>query len=313
MLKNFVRVIFGCVSAIVIYKILKTYNFGVLKSVTLEKIAILSLATFLMLIASLFYVKYIFKAFRIELSLKNTILMFAVTQIVSNLRGAFTGPLAIVYLRKNILGITYKVSLFISSIEAFIRFVILAFLSIVGALVIFGWKQMSAFVIDLAVAALVFLIFMKLFHLTPLFSGKLKKFKIVSDILGFIKEKSVSIDVEKLISAIVLSVLVSLLNAAIFSILLNSFHYSLNIFLIWCISAISLLAGIFSMIPFGLGTQDLAGLLLFMMVGIDKNSALSCILISRFFTTIIPSAISIIVGNFFSWNTTLLHNNNDTI
>jgi uncharacterized membrane protein YbhN (UPF0104 family) len=244
------------------------------------------------------------------MSFKNTILMFAITQIASNLRGAFAGPLAMVYLRKNILGITYRVSLFISSIEAFARFIVLAFLSIIGALVIFGWKQTSVFVTALVIAVLVFFIFIKLFRFASLSSWKLKKIRIVSDVLEFVKEKSVSIDVEKFIFAIALSMLVSLLNAVMFSILLDSFHYSLNIFLIWCINAISLLAGIFSLMPFGLGAQDLAGLWLFTMVGVDKDSALSCILISRFFTTIIPSVISIIVGNFFSWNNTLLSNNN---
>ena len=308
MLKNFVRIILGCISAIIIYKILKTYDFSILKSITLERIIILSAIALLAIFTCFFYVKYIFQAFNIRLSFKKTILIFAVTQIVSNLRGAFAGPLAIIYLRKSILGITYKISLFISAIEVFIRFSILLSLSIIGALIIFGWKHTGVFLIASIIVGLLSLIFIKQLPATALFSIKGKKFRILSDILEFIKEKSVSINVKSLVSAIAISILVSLLNAVIFSILLNFFHYSRSIFLIWCINAMSLLVGIFSLIPFGLGTQDLTGLWLLMMVGIDKNSALSCILISRFFVTIIPSAISIILGNFLGWNTASLRN-----
>lgn len=301
MIKHYVRIILGGISAIVIYQLLRTYDFPVLKAVTFGKIVMLSGIAFIIFFIWVFYVKYILRAFSIQLSFKKTFSIFIITQIASRLRGALIGPLAIIYLRKRIADITYRKSLFISIIDSFIRFVTLIILSVIGTAIIFGGQYIGILLPIFGIAGLTLLVLIKRPSAILSFFMKTKTLRALSNIGTPLKKNLISIDVKSLIFAIAIYILTSFLCAVMFSIILRIFNYSYNIFLIWCINAMSLLIGIISLIPFGLGAQDLTGLWLLTTVGVDNNSALSCILLGRFFTMIIPVVTSVVLGIFFHW------------
>jgi len=295
MLKNIIRIILGTLSVFIIYKYLRTYDFSFLRLIGWKSIVPAFAAVYAAMLLAVFYEKYIIRTCNIFLPFKKIIPIFIAIQLIGRLRIGIFGPFAALYWRKEIANITYKQSLLIMFVDNVLKFVVLCALS---TIVIFSNVRRhcpGALPFALVAIGLFFSVFIVKHNL-----------KIPGNPLMRVYKKLRSLSGKNLIFSWAIYILDSFLCAVVYFVLLQSFNYSPNIFLLWGINAASILIGILSFIPMGLGTQDITSLSLLMMMGIEKNAALTCVLLYRFFCTIIPLATLLIFGNIFLWKRKLM-------
>lgn len=298
MLKNIIRIILGSVSIFFIYRYLSAYDFSVLRSIGWKDIipvfGVVSLALFL----GIYYEKYILLACRIRLPFRKIIPIFIAVQLIGRLRVGIFGPFAALYSRAKIAGMNYKESLVVMFVDNFLRFAVLCILSIGAASAIFGWRYPAALPLAAAVIGLSIFVYL---------AGHPN---MTRNPLGRIYRRLNSLSGRNLVLSLAIYMTASVLYTTVSFLLLHPFHYSPNIFLLWGINAISLLVGVLSFIPMGLGTQDAASLSLLMVIGIDKNAAVTCVLLYRVFCTVFPLVIMLIFGNIFLWRKEPVSRNN---
>jgi len=91
-----------------------------------------------------------------------------------------------------------------------------------------------------------------------------------------------------LLSIFILTVFSWLSQAALPWLFALSIHVNIPFSSVFSIMCISTIAVIFSILPAGAGTLDLSFIMLYTMIGVSKETAVSILIVYRFFSIILP-------------------------
>jgi len=300
MIVKAIKIIILLISLFLLYKLFSSYDFTALAALTLREIAMLLFISISMFFIQIFCLKVLFSSLLPNSpSFWDAALVFASGNMVVFSSATIFGSITQAYACKRVLKISTKRAIFVMGIEIFIKYSFRLVFCFIGAAILF-WDKLSKFTTHIAVGVVVVICFALV--LRKMFSSPFKKRYLakISSYYIVIKEALLKINKKKMFLVIVLYSLIALLHVLIFCRIMSNFGYSRNIFVILCVLSVGFMAGVISLIPMGIGPKDLTSVGLLMFIGIDKNSAISCVLLDRVFFTLSYLILSIIIVNIFS-------------
>lgn len=178
------------------------------------------------------------------------------------------------------LNIPIAESLGIVIFERFFDFILLGSGSLIFSFYILQSRITMFLVLFILLVFVLFFIFLKYFNrIKKMFSRQ--HFESFNNITYKDKKKL-------LLSIFILTALSWLSQAALPWLFAQSINVDIPFFSVFSIMCISTLAVVFSILPAGAGTLDLSFIMLYTMIGTSKETAVSILLVYRFFSIILP-------------------------
>jgi uncharacterized protein (TIRG00374 family) len=209
-----------------------------------------------------------------------------------------------VYLFKQILGVPISIGAASVVLETAVWFFINPLIMAIGAPIFFGaegWVSILAAVGLIVVISVGFLLLPRIEALIPNRMFKINTRKLRDFITEFRISLS-AINKTKLVTGTLIMISNYLLEALCLYLIFKEFGWILNIFELTFVIVFAYLVGLFSLIPMGIGPQDISLVYLLTRLGVTQDIGAAAAVINRLTRVVIPIIIGLISINLLGVN-----------
>ena len=281
-IKKYWITLLSFISIALLYKILKDYNWSLLADLSPILYAFLLLIAIISFILWITFLKTCLEAIHLRPRWQAVSFIYCFSHAIGRFATPLLSSISEIFLFKQILQIHYLWAISAELLQIFVRYTLLFLCAFLGITVIFT-KNVSTVMLC---ATLLFILTALL--IKPPF---IKQWGIRNKILNHasrIKTILLKANHKKTILCFCLYLAMLLTQNFSYTLILNHFGYHPNFITLLSLRSIGFIIGVISMLPMGIGTKDLTIIWLLTVIGIDKTTAISSILMDRLFNNLLP-------------------------